>query len=833
MGRTTVDFGIDLGTTNSCIALLEGTSTRVIRTNVRSETTPSVVSFDRKGRLYVGEVAKTQQISSLGTESNDVCIEFKLSMGHSEPFYTFQVNGKPMTPEELSAEVLKQLRNDVQHEIGEVITASAIGIPANFESPQSAATHRAAEMAGLSFSPTILEPVAAALAYGFQTLSDRVFWMVYDFGGGTFDAAIIQIRDEQVRVVSHGGDNHLGGKLIDLEIVEQILAPAVIKEFHISPSSDIRWGSISRILKYYAEIAKIQLSVDNEAEILIRQLFTDGNTSVPFEYELKRSDIERISEPFIERSINKCKNVLADARVSPSDIEKLILVGGPTLMPLFREMLSQKMGISLEFKEDPLTVVARGAAIFAGTQRIPEISGRPISLVQGEFKLDLAFEPIGDKTEPEVGGKIIGSEDQTFLGYTIEFVESKTLWRSGKIAVNENGTFFANVGAEKGRRNEFLIELKDTQGNPHKTIPDRIVYTIGITVSAQITPNNIGLALQNGNVLVFVKKNTALPVRHRETIYSTTPVYSGNSGTILRIPVIEGDNLRADRNHLIGFMNVSGNDVKRDVPVSSEVEVTIDIDESQLIRMSAHIPILDEDFEEVFDPRYPEISQVDLVKQAEKTKGRLEELKNKNKQIGNVSANEIFQQIDKENLVSGTDLSNNLAKQNDKETLDRQQRCRIELDVELDKVEELIAWSALVVDGENIITTGHQIFVAYPSSSQDKDDFYRLENDIRKAIKSNDPDFLRQRINNLAQFLTQILERQWGWWVSQLERLNSKLKNNMSNQVEAERLISLGYRAVSNKDFRGLQIIVRQLYGLLPATTGNLHGYESTVLWKG
>jgi molecular chaperone DnaK len=280
--------------------------------------------------MLVGDEAKNQLSSDAELEGNDACYEFKLAMGSPEPFYTFKVNNKTMMPEELSAEILKELKKYVQLELSEEVTAAAIGIPAIFETPQSAATDRAAKLAGLSPSPLIQEPVAAALTYGFQTVADNTFWMVYDFGGGTFDAAIMQIRDEQIQVVNHAGDNHLGGGLIDWEIIRKLLIPDIEKEYKLSKDNPLWANPISRILKYYTEKAKIQLSKENEALLEIGKLWIDNNNDTSFERVIKRSEIEPLMEPFIAKSIEICKKALKDARLSPSDILKLILVGGPT-----------------------------------------------------------------------------------------------------------------------------------------------------------------------------------------------------------------------------------------------------------------------------------------------------------------------------------------------------------------------------------------------------------------------------------------------------------------------------------------------------------------------
>lgn len=834
MERQTVDFGIDLGTTNSEIAVLEGTTSRIIRTNENAEYTPSAVSFDKRGRLRVGQEAKNQQISRDDeTEQSDVRLKFKLFMGHPEPLEAFKVNDKQMTPEELSAEVLKKLRADVQRREGEEITAAAISVPAAFEFPQCSATDRAAKLAGLSFSPLVQEPVAAALSYGFQTTSDRVFWMVYDFGGGTFDAAILQVRDEQIQVVNHGGDNHLGGGLIDTAIVDQLLVPIVAKEFGL-PSDDRLWTTIRRILKYYAEIAKIRLSVEDRTDIEIPSLFTKDGTSPRFEYELKKNDVERLAEPLIERSVNLCMSVLQEARLSSSDIEKLILVGGPTLMPIFRDMLTRKLGIALEFHVDPLTVVARGAAVFAGTQIIPEESKRHVPIPADHFRLDLDYKPIGDETEPTIGGRVTAPQGQSLQGFTLEFVESKTGWRSGKIDVGISGTFVTTIHADRGRRNEFLIELMDASGNLCQIAPDRFPYTIGITVSAQTLVNNMGIGLANGDVLWFFEKGTTLPAKGRQTrLHTTAALKGGDSGTILRIPVVEGKNKRADRNPLIGWLEVSGQDIRSDVPVGSPIEVTITVNESRIIEVIAYVPRLDEEFPKVLHPKYPQVDEQVLSDHLTKTKTRLEKVCEQARLAGSTQANDLLQKIEDEQLVGQIDTTMKSTQWDEQEALDTCQRRRTELDARLDEIEELINWPVLVAEAEAQIAGGQDIVKQY-GDSQDVDDFSRLAEEARKAIASRDTDSVQQKTRNLSQLVVQVLMKHPGWWVGQLEHLETEYIDKMRDKAEAERLLAEGRRAINNQDFENLKIAVRQLWGLLPdEITEQLRGYRSTVIKEG
>jgi len=207
MSRTTIDFGIDLGTTNSAIAVLRGTVTDIIKNNLDNDITPSAVFIDKRGQIQVGQRAKNRQEDQ--NSGDDVYLEFKRRMG-TDHKYEFKTAGRTMKPEELSAEVLKSLRGDVQQRLGEDVQACAITVPAAFEMRQCDATKRAGELAGFLQCPLLMEPTAAALAYGFQLDVTKEYWLVYDFGGGTFDACLMKAEDGSINIVNHGGDNYLG-----------------------------------------------------------------------------------------------------------------------------------------------------------------------------------------------------------------------------------------------------------------------------------------------------------------------------------------------------------------------------------------------------------------------------------------------------------------------------------------------------------------------------------------------------------------------------------------------------------------------------------------------
>ena len=516
MSRSTIDYGIDLGTTNSAIAVLNGLAPEIIPNNDSGDITPSAVGITQKGTTYVGERAKGMVID----KDDDAYIEFKRQMG-SDTVYQFKSSGRTLKPEELSSEVLKSLKADVQQRFSEEIAAAVITVPAAFELHQCDATRRAAELAGLRGSPLLQEPVAAALAYGFQAESEKAYWLVFDFGGGTFDAALIKADDGTINVVNHGGDNFLGGSDIDRALVEKVIAPRIAAEYGLkeftrsNAGKGQKWHTFFSIMKAAAEKAKIDISRRETASMELQNLdrYYPDLPFDSFESEITRSQLVEVAEPIIGRAIAICKKVLSDKNLAGSALERVILVGGPTLAPYFRDILKAGLNANLDTSVNPLTVVAKGAAVFAGTQKLE--SKQKATPVSGEFAIDLKYKAIGHEPDPKVAGRVIPAAGVSLAGFTLELVNEQTKWRSGKIALGSEGTFILDLLAEKGQRNTFLIELRDGAGNRQKTVPDHLTYTIGAVVEEQPLMNSIGLVRANNTVAWFFKKGSGLPLKKK------------------------------------------------------------------------------------------------------------------------------------------------------------------------------------------------------------------------------------------------------------------------------------------------------------------------------
>jgi|WetSurMetagenome_2_1015567.scaffolds.fasta_scaffold00088_6 molecular chaperone DnaK len=818
MERMTIDFGIDLGTTNSSIAVLNGTETEVIPNNEGIPYTPSAVWISRNNTIYVGKRAKDTIMTNDAERENGFC-EFKQQMGSNTEYVSVR-NGLKFRSEDLSAEVLKALKADVQRMTGEEIDSAVITVPAAFDLPECDATRRAAQLAGFRASPLLQEPVAAALAYGFQNESEKALWLVYDLGGGTFDAAVMQVRDGSISVVNHGGDNYLGGKLIDLEIVNRLLVPEILKQHNLSffHRNNKKWYAAFGKLKLYAEEAKIRLSRHETAEVIIDRL--SDNAPLSFECELKRTDVERITEPFIVQTINICRKVLAEKRLEPGDIEKIILVGGPTQMTYLRERLldaKKGLGIPLAFNHNPLTVVACGAAIFAGAQRKEIQSVKP---EKGKYSVMLEYTPVGSDAEPLVGGRVSSSTDADSIeGSAIEIVntESKPQWRSGKIPLDSSGRFITALWAEKGRKNTFLIELYDKAGIKRDISPDTFPYTIGLTIQNVPLTHSIGVALADNDMAFFLQKGVALPARKKLTLRTAVRCRAGNKDDVITIPVVEGESKRNDRNRLIGALNISAADsrIKRDIPLGSEVEVTMNVDESRIITTMAYIPVLDEDFQEVHKLEKPEVSLQQLEAERTRQLKRLDKVRMLVEDTRDPKAWDILQRIEDERIEHEIEASLAVA-QSDRDSANKCESRILALKTAIDDAEDALEWPLVLADAEKWINNLESLAIqSHYADSKDKSSASEIIRVTREAIVIHDVDVLRRRISEVTSLWVRMDQKDpayWIWWFSKLREGKATLKD----QIKVEKLLEIGDRAVDKSDLAGLKAVVNQLWTLTP-----------------
>jgi len=370
-------IGIDLGTTNSCVAVVEGGKPVIIPNEKGNRTTPSVVAFTKEGERLVGEAAMRQAIIN----SERTIRSVKRHMGTN---WKKEIDGKYYLPQEISAMILRKLKTDAEAYLGDKVTDAVITVPAYFNDIQRQATKDAGRIAGLNVMRIINEPTSAALAYGLNNGTQQKV-MVYDLGGGTFDVSIIEIGEGVIEVLATSGDNHLGGDDFDERIINH-LVDVIKKEYHVDISKD--FAACQRI-KEAAEQAKKELSSSENSYITLPYLTQVRGNTINFEYNLTRKVFNDLTRDLVERTVIPVQNALMDAGIAASELGKVLLVGGSTRIPAVQEKVRELTGLIPSQSINPDECVAQGAAVQADT-----LTGGAITLYGGSNILLLDVTPL-------------------------------------------------------------------------------------------------------------------------------------------------------------------------------------------------------------------------------------------------------------------------------------------------------------------------------------------------------------------------------------------------------------------------------------------------------
>jgi molecular chaperone DnaK len=403
-------IGIDLGTTNSVVAVMEGGEPKVIPNEEGGRTTPSVVAFTKSGERLVGQVAKRQAITNpentvysikrfMGRRANEVTDEMKMvpyKVKAQGDHVVVVAQGKDYTPPEISAMILQKLKKAAEDYLGSSVSEAVITVPAYFNDAQRQATKDAGKIAGLDVKRIVNEPTAAALAYGLDKKKDETI-IVYDFGGGTFDVSVLEVGEGVIEVKSTNGDTHLGGDNLDQRVVDWL-----IDEFKKDEGLDLRAKGNEMALqrlKDAAERAKIELSTAMETEINLPFITADATGPKHLVKKLTRAKLEQLVDDLLQRSIEPCKRAMADAQIDASKIDEVVLVGGQTRMPKIQQLVKDLFGKEPHKGVNPDEVVAIGAAIQAGV-----LAGEVTDLLLLDVTpLTLAIETLGGVATKMIG----------------------------------------------------------------------------------------------------------------------------------------------------------------------------------------------------------------------------------------------------------------------------------------------------------------------------------------------------------------------------------------------------------------------------------------------
>lgn len=374
MERNKIDYGIDLGTTNSAICRMEKGVPVIQKTDTQADIMPSCVSINKKTAKRAGQTAynSMQRDKRTATKTwkytSNSYVEFKRSMGTNQT-YRSSFLGRSLSSEELSAEVLIKLKSFV---LDENVNNAVITVPAKFTLLQKTATLEAAKLAGFDHCELLQEPIAASMAFGLSTEEKNGYWMVFDFGGGTFDAALLKVEDGIMQVFDTEGDNYLGGKDLDLALVNDIIIPYLKENYAIDGILAVpdKKEILQEAMKTYTEEAKNQLSFQTSWDILsnLGDLGEDDNgEEIELDLTITQEQAFVSMRPHFQKAVDICKKLLQRNNMTGEQLNKLILVGGPTHSPLIRDMLREQITLNVDTSIDPMTAVATGAALYAST----------------------------------------------------------------------------------------------------------------------------------------------------------------------------------------------------------------------------------------------------------------------------------------------------------------------------------------------------------------------------------------------------------------------------------------------------------------------------------
>lgn len=810
-----INFGIDLGTTNSAIAKFEKGQVVVFRNPIgQKDTLPSVVAF-RNDRIIVGEKARELLLKG----SSEVAGSFKRKMGTTESYF-FNGLSESKTPVDLSAYVLKELRNFIH--TGEQPQAAVITIPASFDTIQSNATKKAGYQAGFREVVLLQEPIAASLAYANQDeveTFEEGKWLVYDLGGGTFDVALVSIDDGEMKVLDHEGDNFLGGNDFDKDIVEKIVIPWIEENGNFGNLSEAMKSARGKYNRLYhslllkAEEAKVQLSGADSAEIEF-EIRDDDDKEIEGFITISKADFEALLEPYANRTIQMMQDIILRNNLRAEDLKFVLMVGGSTYIPYIRHAVSEQLGIEVNTRVDPTTAVAIGAAFYAGTKIIThteaENTQEPVSI-----RVKTAYQKASQEESEYFTARFEG--DLTGKFYRITRMDGG--YDSGLKALA--GQISEDLPLVKDTFNQFDLKVYDAQ-NVQVTTD---IAPIGIaqgrySVVGQPLPNDICLEIddvENSTTVleVIFSKNSVLPLR-KTLVKQVTRTLPKGSDERLTITVVEGPGtVLPAANQPIGFISILGKDLTRDLVRGSDIEITLEISESRDLKINAYLMMTDQEYEDVFTPSE---RKVNVHRLKEELQGLAEKMRSEILQAeenGNYEAAQKLVDLEYE-ILDLADIASKLTADDvtdDKFQIEDKKRKIAR------KIDELTRDKLIIkVKNDYFDTKRYMEFVQerYDPSEEDRDKYSEILEDEKATLATNSSLKIRELIEKVQRLNWKIR------WKS--SRYIREFYNDLiygrfgpfTNQEKAYEIIARGQEAIEKDNDNQLRVCINQLCELLP-----------------
>lgn len=829
-----INFGIDLGTTNSVIAKFVKGKIEVFSDPSENgrQTLPSIVYY-KKDKTIVGGQAKTYLEREDPTQ---VFGRFKRLLGTTET-KRVKILNISKTPVELSAEVLKELKTFVHS--GEQVDAAVITIPASFNIPQSNATSEAGYLAGFKQVILLPEPIAASLAYAInQNISEleNKQWLVYDFGGGTFDVALVKIKDGELKVLDHEGNNFLGGAEFDDLIVDKIIAPYLNKHYKFTDlekkmkSASGEYNSFYYRSLFVAEKAKISLSNKASAEIELTGITDENGEKIDESFDITRSEFESIIKETIDDTIDMIKKILVRNSLHSSDIEFTLMVGGSTYIPYVRKRVEEILQIPVNCSINPTTAVAIGAAYFAGTKEKNIGIGNTKKSASG-LKIRFAYNKTSTENEEILTGKFDGNIDGLFYRIKREDNGFDTGVKPLSQRISED------LPLVKDGYNYFKFTILDAQNN----IVDADIDLIGI--SPNINPGETPLAhdicieidedgdLVNAGgaktkLLPVFYKNTFLPQKKTITRYLTKSVSKDTDEKIV-LNILEGSHTNLPAANLtIGYMEIKGTSLPADVYKNDEVEIKIEISSNREIKASVYFIRINREFSKVYNGILTDLPVSKFKEEIALLNESLEvEIKEAIEREEYTTADELTKLQKK---VDGlAEISNSMTDDDSTDRKIKEIAEKRKLAQEIDEATKTKRIAALKKEYASDKEWCKKI-VEENGNDQDR----KMFNDIivREQIflTTTTPVKIKEAIDDLNNLGFNILWRTPSWLEAKFYRLIEK-PQLFNEQSKAKSLIEAGHLYISNKNYDSLKRVNFDLIDLLPDTPSSSRMNDKTI----
>ena len=810
---------IDLWTTNSAIAINNKGSFEVIKNPEQMDFTPSVFWFNKGKNKQVGQNAYDALFKFSDQENvKNYKAEVKRLMGTKDTI-PFSRNSEDYTAEEISSEILKYLKESILKKYSDFETSFAvITVPAYFDTVQKEATKRAGELAWFKYVILLQEPIAAAIAYGFENKKNENR-LVYDFWGGTFDVAIISSKDWVLTVKWHSGDNFLWWKDIDNLIIDKVIVPAINNKFSLKAflRSSVKYQETFNRIKYFAESAKKNLSNDEVYNIEIDNVWKDDNwEEIYLSIEITRKQFEKLIADTIQKTIDLSEEAIKESGLTKSDLSRIILVWWPTQIPYIRETLEKELKIKVDSSVDPLTVVAKWASIYWATQIIPEEYIQIEKKKKDSVSVKLNYEPMTSDSDTLITGVIAELSNET-EDYFIQIQSEDGQYSSSKIKL-KNGKFFDTVLVQEGKTNNYFLYLTDNNGNLVDVSPDNFSITHGLSLAGAPLSYSVSVALNKKTLLWAVQDEVAeiiferwsiLPLKKTVSYKTARALKKWDAVNVLPIKIYEWESKRPNRNKLICDVIVEGKEIPYDLPEWTEISLTMEVDQSGEIKLSIYVPSIDfsKSWKQLRTEKNEEKANIEeMTEDLVLEKDRFAKLEpylpqNIKDQINNTFKN----------------LNDQLKNKHDEDSKRKSLHEIKKLKIKLDEHEDVSSFESMKNSFDELYEEVQKSMstIEEPMKKNLTNQLSHIKNDFDKALEEESSDMLEHALEKLREIsLTQSINSK----DSLMLYLAYQYKNidQCSDQERANQLFSRALQLSEMNDISWLRSTIREIMDLMP-----------------